>query len=96
MPEEYPWSSYHANAWGNDDVLVAPHEVYLRIHPERLVREKVYRELFSANLPVHDVHAIRESLSANQILGEGRFKEQIESALERKVGFLKRGRPLRS
>jgi putative transposase len=93
MPNEYPWSSYPANAHGKNDLLLTPHEIYLRIHPDKLVREKEYRELFRANLSMEDVHAIRESLSANQILGAGRFKEQIESALERKVGFLSRGRP---
>lgn len=95
MPEEYPWSSYSTNGWGKCDPLVSPHEIYLRIHTEKLMREKEYRELFRTNLSVQDLHAIRESLSANQVLGQERFKEQIESALERKIGFLKRGRPIR-
>lgn len=93
-PGEYPWSSYPANAWGIDDQLVTPHETYLRIHVDKLEREKEYRELFRTSLPLQDLHAIRESLSANQVLGSGKFKEQIEVALERKIGFLKRGRPV--
>ena len=93
MPEEYPWSSYNANVWGKGDSLVAPHELYLNLHAEKLMREREYRELFRANLSAQDLHAIRESLSANQVLGQARFKEQIESALERKIGFMKRGRP---
>ncbi|MDX2465340.1 MAG: hypothetical protein QNK31_12625 [Porticoccus sp.] len=29
-PDEYGWSSYGTNSWGRSDVLVTPHEVYLR------------------------------------------------------------------
>lgn len=74
IPDEYPWSSYQVNAWGKLDPLVAPHQLFLAIHPDQVVREREYRELFRVNLSRQDIHAIREALSANQILGEGRFK----------------------
>lgn len=93
LPDEYPWSSYPSNAWGRYDKLITPHELFLGIHQDKTEREREYRELFRVNLSVQDIHSIRQALSANQVLGEGRFKEQIEAVLERKVGYIKRGRP---
>jgi len=94
-PDEYPWSSYQSNAWGRFDSLVTPHESFLAIHADKIEREREYRELFKVNLSVKDIHSIRQALAANQVLGEGCFKDQIEAALERKVGYVKRGRPVK-
>ncbi len=92
-PEEYLWSSYHANAVGKADSLITPHEIYHRLASNDETRRYHYRELFCVNLSEHSVHCIRESLVTNQVLGEGKFKEQIEAALNRKLGYVKRGRP---
>ncbi len=92
-PEEYLWSSYHANAVGKADSLITPHEIYHRLANNDEARRYHYRELFCVNLSEHNVHCIRESLAANQVLGEGKFKEQIEAAFNRKLGYVKRGRP---
>lgn len=93
-PEEYLWSSYHANALGKVDPLITPHGIYLQIDDDLAGRCYQYRDLFSANLLGHDVHCIRECLAANHALGKSRFKKQVEAALNRKLGFTKPGRPI--
>ena len=49
------------------------------------------QSLFEVSIPDDDVRAIRETLEASYPLGNTRFKEQIEAALGRKLGKLKRG-----
>lgn len=44
-PDEYPWSSFAANALGKPDALVRPHPVYLAIAPDRDSRVAAYRQL---------------------------------------------------
>lgn len=78
---------------GKPDPLITPHEIYLHLGNDLIVRCFHYRELFRVNLSAYDVHCIRECLAANQVLGQSRFKEQVEMALSRRLGYLKRGRP---
>jgi putative transposase len=87
-PEEYRWSSYHANAMGFADPLVSPHDVYSRVAGDDALRRFYYRELFQVSLSEHDVHCIRSCLTANQVLGEGKFKDQIGAGLKRKLGHV--------
>jgi putative transposase len=94
-PEEYPWSSYSFNGLGKADALIVPHVLYSSMSNESLLRCHLYRELFKVNLSVDDVHIIRTCLDASQVLGRGRFKEQIEAAIDCQLGYIKRGRPKR-
>ena len=92
-PDEYRWSSYHANGHGKTDVLVSEHPIYMALSANATQRRRYYRELFCSRIDTDDVHAIREACSANQILGKSRFRSEIEQALGRKPGYRKRGRP---
>lgn len=92
-PDEYRWSSYGANAWGKNDILVIPHDVYLRIGLSPEERNRFYRELFKYAIPDEDIHNLKQSVSRNFPTGHDRFKRQIESALGRKLGAGVRGRP---
>jgi len=92
-PGEYKWSSYRANAYGEQDDLLKPHDTYLAIGNSDGERQEAYRELFSTSLDKQDIHAIRESSRFSMPLGNNRFKEQIEQALNVKLGQAKLGRP---
>lgn len=92
-PDEYRWSSYHANGHGKADTLVSEHPVYLALSENEKQRREHYRELFRSRIDTGDVHAIREACSANQVLGNSRFRREIEQVLGRKLGHRKRGRP---
>ncbi len=52
-PEEYRWSSYHSNGWG-DDSWLQPHQEYLRLGQTPKARQKAYRALSTryAKLPI--------------------------------------------
>ena len=46
-PGEYPWSSYRANALGENDVLVAPHPHYYSLGRSPDARRAAYAALFA-------------------------------------------------
>jgi putative transposase len=92
-PDHYRWSSYHCHATGRPESIVKKHEVFLRIAStpeERLYR---YRALFRTGLDARDVHDVRKAVAFSVPLGNNLFKEWIEAAFGKSVGYIARGRP---
>lgn len=50
QPEQYRWSSYHANGLGKAINLCRPHDVYTRLGKTRADRLQAYRELFKYHM----------------------------------------------
>ena len=92
-PSDYRWSSFMANAYGRENALVAPHERYLSLAFDEASRRRAYRGLFRYHIEDELLEDIRAACQTGTPLGNNRFKEQIESALGKKVGLPKRGRP---
>lgn len=93
-PEEYKWSSYGINGWG-DSSFITPHDEYLKLGNNIDVRLFAYRELFKHQLSEYDLHAIREAAHYCQPVGNDRFKQFIEQKYGIKMGKIGRGRPRR-
>ena len=91
-PEEYKWSSYEANAWG-DTTWLTPHQGYLDLGQTQQSRCHAYRELFKVPLSEQDIHLIRKAAHYCQPVGEDYFRAQIEQKYDIRLGQLKRGRP---
>jgi putative transposase len=91
--KDYLWSSHLANAYGERDKLLTPHSLYLHLGATKKTRQKSYRELFSRELGGDLLSEIRYSTQTGTPLGGKKFKEEIESLLQVKVGHLSRGRP---
>jgi putative transposase len=85
-PEAYRWRSYRNNAWGKQNAVVSPHELYQALGNDADQRQHHYRELFRYMLPDEQIHEIREALTYNYPLGNDRFREQIEGMPGRAVG----------
>jgi putative transposase len=92
-PGEYRWSSYAANAEGSSDAVVCPHSEYTALGGDAMQRCRVYRELFSDIVEADALHAIRKTVNGEFVLGNDRFKDEIEHQLARRVRPGKRGRP---
>ena len=92
-PGEYPWSSYRANAFGEEDPLLTPHRLYKGLGTDPSAQQVAYRELFRKSLAPEQVHDIRAAWQTGTPLGNDRFREQIEAAVKMKVGYARRGRP---
>ena len=95
-PGQYRWSSYAANAEGENNRILKPHEEYVNLGPTLPRRREVYRSLFDTELSSDEWERIRTYTQSGTPMGSERFKEQIERTLSRKVGAEKRGRPART
>lgn len=95
-PSDYEWSSYHANAIGQNDKVVFPHSLYLSLAEQQEARLHAYRELFRHSFEPEQVHNIRATVQTGTPLGNDCFREQIEQTLGCKVGQARRGRPVRA
>ena len=91
-PEEYQWSSYGVNAWG-DQSWLTPHAEYLGLGGNASARNHAYRELFRLHFDETDLHLIRKAAHYCQPIGEDRFRSIIEEKYGIKLGQMQRGRP---
>jgi len=92
-PEDYPWSSYRANALQGSDSLLNPHQIYLQLGKVEMTRKTAYRHLFETDFDEAILDDLRACLQSGTPLGNEKFKDEIESVLKTTVGQVKRGRP---
>jgi putative transposase len=92
-PGEYEYSSYAHHATGVDDPLITSHACYLGLHIEPSARRQAYRALFNDTLSDELLARIRKHTNAGSVIGDSRFRKQIEAMLGRAVPTGKRGRP---
>jgi len=84
-PGEYRWSSYACNANGKADALINPHPIYVALDKDTEQRYFYYRELFRKQLDSDKVHAIRDALNQQLVLGRDDFKDKIEAMTNRQT-----------
>jgi len=92
-PEEYPWSSYHANALGQPSIFLVTHPVIEAFGETLEQRTHAYRSLFQQEIPEEDLRRIRAALSAGTAFGSKDFEERMKAVLGRPVTVGKPGRP---
>ena len=92
-PGEYKWSSYHANAKGENNPLIENHPLYIELSSSPQVRQAAYRELFRLDMDDDTVHQIRDALNHEIVLGRSHFKDKIEEITRRQTRLGKPGRP---
>ena len=91
QPAEYPWSSFRKNALGVPIELVSPHEVYLRLAKTDKTRQKRYMALFETELTEYTLEEIRSSVNRAWVLGDRKFRKQIEKKTGRRTEPSQRG-----
>jgi putative transposase len=92
-PADYAWSSYRHNAFGEANAVITRHERYRALGGTDTARQRRYRELFRHHMDNTLLHEIRETTNQCRVLGNDRFREQIEAALQIKATPRRRGRP---
>ncbi len=68
-PSDYPWSSYRANAFGQQDSLLTPHSLYSRLGSDSVTRQTAYQHLFNESLSDETVGQVRQAGKGNRPLG---------------------------
>ncbi len=90
-PGDYRWSSFCGNAGSAQEPNISPHPLYLALGGSPAARGMAYRALFDRHLDARDIRTIREATEAGVVLGNDRFKEQVEAVLNRRVVRLPHG-----
>jgi len=90
-PRDYPWSSYHKNALGEEDELLTPHDLYQKLGATNEKRQVAYRLLFRHRLAERTLEELREATNKAWVLGDDHFKEKIKAQLNRPVSPKERG-----
>jgi putative transposase len=94
-PAEYSWSSYRFNGQGEKNALLDPHPRYLALGRSMDERRSRYRDLFRAHMEPGMIDDIRQATNGNYVLGDARFRREIEAMLQRRVTPGKAGRPVK-
>lgn len=92
-PSEYPWSSYHANAYGKPNAIISPHKLYLALSSDEYKRKKDYRALLSKNDDLSLANNISKNVLSGTPLGKDIFLNKIEKLFKQPLGYIERGRP---
>ena len=90
-PVEYPWSSYQRNAMGKPIALLTPHDCYQSLAKVDKKRQEIYKSLFDQEIPDYTLKEIRDAINKAWVLGDDRFKKQIEKQAGRRVSPMVRG-----
>lgn len=95
MPGDYPHSSYAHNANGDKNELLKDHKTYELLSATAEGRRNAYRNLCLEGVASEMLLKIRESTNACLVMGNDRFKDEIEIMLGRSVRPGKNGRPVK-
>jgi putative transposase len=93
---DYGWSSYAANALGEDDPLVTPHAEYDRLGRSAKTRRAAYAAQAEQPLDEALLTRIRDATNKAWVLGDETFCESIETQLNRRALPRQRGGDRRS
>ena len=91
LPGEYPWSSYRHNAMGLPIDLISEHDEYNCLAKTKTARIRAYRQLFGNELSTEHLDEIRLCTNKGWVIGDEKFKREIELVLNRKVRNLEWG-----
>lgn len=80
-PAEYLWSSYRHNAMGKQIKLITPHPIYLGLGNDSHERQFRYRALFDQQIPDYTLEEIKTATNKAWVLGDSKFKQQMEQQL---------------
>jgi putative transposase len=93
-PQDYRWSSYHANGLGKPNAVITPHDEYTRLGRTDAGRRQAYRAMLRAPVDEAIIDEIREATNGNYALGGKRFQAQIARVVGRRVTRGVAGRPV--
>ena len=94
-PQDYVWSSVHANLGLKHDPVVSPHEVFLSLAANPKLRAEVYLSWLRAGVSDDELQDIRGYMHQERALGSPTFQAMVERTLGRTATTRPQGRPPR-
>ncbi len=95
-PGDYQWSSFRVHTEGEENRLIRDHALYMALAKTDKGRQAAYKALFESHIDPRVLSAIRETTHNGWVLGNERFKDEIEANLQRRVRPSPRGGDRRS
>ena len=92
-PGAYRWSSHAHNAQGLHEARITSHPAYAALGSDASSRQEAYRTLIDEALSPDQLAAVRTHTQQQRVLGNPRFRAQIEALTQRVVSVRPRGRP---
>jgi putative transposase len=83
-PVGYPWSSYRRNGHGEENRIVTPHDLYVRLGKDPQSREQAYRALFKDELAENTLFEVRRATHHTRFLGSPDFREEMTKSQHRR------------
>lgn len=96
FPEEYPWTSYHANARSKNDIVIKPHITYLALAEIEQQRCNTYRKMMLEKIDPSRLNEISDATNSGRIIGSNEFYELVEKKLQLNIRRMIRGGDRRS
>ena len=90
-PADYAWSSYAAHALGRPIEMWSAHDEYLGLGGSVESRQVAYKALFADQLGTDVIADIRHSLNTGFVLGDRRFRDEVESLTGMRHSYRKSG-----
>ena len=90
-PADYTWSSYCAHAFGQAARMWQPHSEYIALGSTERARQLGYRALFTELMDADLVADIRHALNTGLVLGNDRFRAEVEQLTNQRQYHIKRG-----
>ena len=90
-PADYLWSSYRAHAFGVKVRMWTPHDEYQAMGSTEYLRMVAYRDLFEGELDQDILGEIRSAANTGLVLGNERFRTQVEQLTGQRQRHMKRG-----
>lgn len=84
-----------ANMLGVGNAVLTPQAEYAVLSRLPVDRQSVYRGLFDGEPDADELALLRCALQTGTPLANEKFKAEIEAALDLKVGFARRSRPMK-
>jgi putative transposase len=92
-PEEYRWSSVHANLRTRFDSLITPHACLEALGEDPACRAATYQNWLHGGEDADELQLIRAHLIQQRAYGDARFRAMIAKTLNRPAALRPPGRP---
>jgi putative transposase len=90
-PANYSWSSYRAHAFGKRIKVWTEHQQYEALDDTIEGRQSAYRDLLATQLDTETVNEIRHALNTGFVLGNEKFRAEVERLSGVKQSYRTRG-----
>ena len=95
-PEAYRWSSYRAKVGMTKQDWLDLDPLYLGLASTAKKRQERYRDFVLGTIAEKETEQIRRSIQRGQLTGTGKFVEEIEEKIGKRIEFRGQGRPRKS